>query len=402
MTLGGYHPAPSSFRPPSPMKSFAATCLLLAASVASASAPVPEPPALQARSYVLMDYDSGQVLAAKQPKLRVEPASLAKLMTLYIAFDEIKTGRAKPDDLVLVSEKAWRQGMDSRESRMFIEVGKRVALQDLIHGIIIQSGNDATVAVAEHFGGSEEVFVGLMNQYAKKLGMTGTHYANSIGIPDPELYTTAEDVALLSRALIRDFPDEYPLFKEKEFVFNKIRQRNRNRLLWRDPSVDGIKTGHTESAGHHLAASATRDGRRLISVVIGMDSEEARAQASLALLNYGFRFYESVAAVAPGAPVTTIRPWKGAVTELPLGVAAPLTVSVPRGAGERLQVKPQVDGPVFAPVAAGQKLGTLTVLLDGRPLRVEPLVALAEVPEGGLWRRLTDEIRMRFEGISPP
>lgn len=281
---------------------------------------------------------------------------------------------------------------------MFIEVGKRVSVSDLLHGIIVQSGNDASIALAEHLGGTEEAFAGLMNGYAKSLGLKGTHFTNATGVPQEGQYTTALDVAKLSAALIRDFPDQYPLFRVKEFVFNKIRQPNRNRLLWRDPSVDGIKTGHAEAAGYHLSASAVRDGRRLISVVMGMDGETARAEASVALLNYGFRFYETVPALAAKTAVKTIRAWQGEQTELALGVAAPLVVSVPHGAAPRLQLTPQVHEPVFAPVAAGQTLGKLTVSLDGKVLRTERLVALVALPEGSLWRQLSDKVQLWFQG----
>ena len=282
---------------------------------------------------------------------------------------------------------------------MFIEVGKRVAVEDLLKGIIIQSGNDASIALAEHLAGTEATFAGLMNRYAKDLGLTHTHFTNATGMPEPDQYTTARDVAVMSRALIANFPDHYALFKVKDFVFNKIRQPNRNRLLWRDPSVDGIKTGHAEKPGYHLAASAVRDGRRLISVVMGMDGEESRARASVALLNFGFRFFETVPALAAKAPVTTIRAWKGEQTELALGVAAPLTVSVPRGGKDRLTLTPQIDQPVFAPVTEGQALGTLTVSLDGKELRREPLVALAALPEGGWLRQLSDGIQLWFQEL---
>jgi D-alanyl-D-alanine carboxypeptidase (penicillin-binding protein 5/6) len=376
---------------------FAALALL--ASFGASALPQPDPPPLQAKSYVLLDYGSGQVLAAKEPDLRIEPASLTKLMTVYIAFDELKHGRVKPADLVLISEKAWRQGMDSKESRMFIEVGKRVAVEDLLKGIIIQSGNDASIALAEHLAGTEATFAGLMNRYAKDLGLTHTHFTNATGMPEPDQHSTARDVAVMSRALIANFPDHYALFKVKDFVFNQIKQPNRNRLLWRDPSVDGIKTGHAEKPGYHLAASAVRDGRRLISVVMGMDGEESRARASVALLNFGFRFFETVPALAAKTPVTTIRAWKGEQTELALGVAAPLTVSVPRGSKDRLTLTPQVDQPVFAPVAEGQALGTLTVSVDGKELRREPLVALAALPEGGWLRQLSDGIQLWFQEL---
>lgn len=380
------------------MKILAAALVLLGAAPAAAL-PQPDPPDLKAKSYVLLDFDSGQVLAAREPELRQEPASLTKVMTVYIAFDEMKHGRVKPEDQTLVSEKAWRQGMDSKESRMFIEVGRRVTVGDLLHGIIIQSGNDASIALAEHLGGTEATFAELMNQYARNLGMTQTHFANATGVPAEGQYTTARDVALLSRALIREFPERYALFKEREFTFNKIRQSNRNLLLWRDPSVDGIKTGHTGKAGYHLAASAVRDGRRLISVVMGMANEAARAEASVALLNYGFRFFETVPAIAAKAPVTTIRAWKGEQTGLALGVAEDVAVSVPHGGKARLTLTPEVNEPVFAPVAAGQALGTLTISLDGKVLRTAPLVALAALPEGSWWRKLSDEIEIWFQGL---
>jgi D-alanyl-D-alanine carboxypeptidase (penicillin-binding protein 5/6) len=375
------------------MNRFAAVAALLFP-LAATALPLPDPPSLQARSYLLYDYDSGQALAAKEPTLRVEPASLTKVMLAYVVFDEIKQGRVKLTDEALISEKAWRQGMDSKESRMFIEVGKRVAVGDLLHGIVVQSGNDASVALAEHLAGTEETFADLMNRYAKQLGMTQTHFVNATGVPAPEQYTTARDMALLGRALIRDFPKPYELFKEKEFVFNKIRQPNRNRLLWRDESVDGIKTGHAEKTGYHLMASAQRGGRRLITVVLGTDGENSRAEQSLALLNYGFRFYETAPVGEAGKPVLTIRAWKGVDTELALGLAQPLVVSVPHGAASRLQLQPQATGPVHAPVAAGQALGTLKVVLDGKVVREEPLVALAALPEGNLWRRVTDGVQL--------
>jgi serine-type D-Ala-D-Ala carboxypeptidase (penicillin-binding protein 5/6) len=377
---------------------FAATTACLIFPVCALAMPVPAPPAFKASSYVLMDYDSGQIIAARDPELRVEPASLTKLMTCYIAFDQLREGRLKPTDLVLISERAWR----SIGSRSFLEVGRQVDVETLLHGIVVQSGNDASIALAEHIAGTEETFAQLMNQYAQRLGLTQTQYANATGLPHPELHTSARDMALLARAMIRNFPEHYALYRIREYTYNNIRQPNRNRLLWRDDAVDGIKTGHTSSAGYHLTASAIRDGRRLISVVIGTDGEEQRAQASLALLNYGFRFFETVTAAEAGQPVTTIRAWKGAETELALGVAEPLAVSVPRGAARKLELRPQVDGDVFAPVSAGQRLGTLEILLDGELLRSEPLVALAELPAGGLWRALTDEVRLRFRDLTAP
>ena len=375
------------------MKRFAAVAALLLP-LSAAALPVPDAPKLPARSYLLYDPESGQARAAKEPTLRVEPASLTKLMLTYVAFDELAQGRIKETDEALVSEKAWRQGIDSKESRMFIEVGRRVSIGDLLRGIIVQSGNDASVALAEHLGGTEETFAELMNRYAAQLGMANTHFANATGVPADGQYTTAQDMALLCRALIRDFPARYALFAEREFVFNKIRQPNRNRLLWRDAGVDGIKTGHAEKAGYHLAASAVRDGRRLISIVLGAENENSRADASLALLNFGFRFYETVAVTEPRQTLLKIRAWKGVDKELALGLAAPLVVSVPHGGRERLQLEPAAKGRVHAPVAAGQELGTLKVTLDGKVLREEPLVALAPLPEGNLWRRVTDGVQL--------
>lgn len=371
---------------------YLAAALLLPLSVVAL--PVPDAPDLPARSYLLYDFDSGQALAAREPALRVEPASLTKLMLAYVAFDELRRGRIKLTDEALVSEKAWRQGLDSSESRMFIEVGKRVAVADLLRGIIVQSGNDASVALAEHLAGTEETCADLMNRYARQLGMTQSHFANATGVPAPDQYTTAADMALLARALIREFPEQYALFREKEFVFNGIRQPNRNRLLWREPGVDGLKTGHVQKAGYHLVASALREGRRLITVVLGMESENARADASLALLNYGFRFYETVPVGDAGKPVLTLRAWKGTDRQLALGLAGPLMVSVPRSTRERLELKPEAAGPVHAPVAAGTALGTLRVMLDGRELRREPLVALKALPEGNLWRRTSDGVQL--------
>ncbi|MBI2383920.1 MAG: D-alanyl-D-alanine carboxypeptidase [Gammaproteobacteria bacterium] len=369
---------------------------LFLAGAAQAAPAVPEPPPLDAKSYVLMDAASGQVLAARDPDARMEPASLTKLMTLYVAFDELKKGRVTRDDEVLVSEKAWRQGYSSRESRMFIEVGKRVRFDALLHGVIIQSGNDASVAVAEHIAGSEELFAGLMNQHARTLGLANSHFMNATGIPHPELYTTARDVALLARALVRDFPEDYALFKEKEFTYNSITQPNRNLLLWRDPTVDGIKTGHTEAAGFCLASSALREGRRLIAIVMGSKDAESRARASLTLLNYGFRFFETYELTPANTTVASVRVWKGEEREVALGLAAPLVVTVPRGMRERVQVQAQMEPSPFAPVAAGQRLGTLTIALDGKALRTEPLIALRAMPEGNLWRQLSDEVRLRL------
>lgn len=371
------------------------TALLLAlASLSAQAAAIPDPPALDVKSYALLDYASGQLIAGKNADMRVEPASITKVLTVYIALDEIRQGRIKLDDEVLISERAWRQGMDSTESRMFIEVGKRVKFGDLLRGIIIQSGNDATVAVSEHIAGSEEVFAELMNQYAKKLGLKNSHFADASGMPNPQHYTTAYDLTLLGRALIRDFPDSYKIFSEREFVFHGIRQGNRNLLLDMDPTVDGIKTGHTEAAGYCLLSSAMKDGRRLIAAVMGDVSTKSRANNSRALLGYGFRFYETAQMFGPKQPAASVYVWKGNGTSLPVGVAQPLALALPRGARERLKIEPVVSQQVIAPVKAGQVLGTVTISLDGKPLRSEPLVALQAAPEGNLWQRMVDSVRM--------
>lgn len=367
--------------------------LLLLCLPLSALAQTPAPPALAAKSYVLYDFASTQLLAESNSLLRVEPASITKIMTAYVAFDELKRGHVTLDDQVLISEKAWR----TPGSRTFVEVGKKVRFGDLLHGSIVQSGNDATVAIAEHIAGDESVFAQLMNSHAKRLGMKDTHYVNSTGLPAPEHYTTAHDVALLSHALIRDFPDDYKLFSEREFAFGhrgQIKQQNRNLLLDLDPGADGIKTGHTESAGFCLAASSVRDGRRLISVVMGTAGMQERAQASKALLDYGFRFYENVALFGADKPVQNVRVWKGEIEEVPVGIAEAITLSLPRGAADKLQVVPQTDTLLMAPVNAGQPIGTVTLSVDGKTLRTLPLVALQPVAEGGLLRRMIDTVQL--------
>ncbi len=364
-------------------------------SLSAIAAPLPSPPELAARSYVLLDFQSGQVLAERDANLRAEPASITKVMTDYIAFEELKQGRIQLDDAVLISEKAWR----TEGSRTFVEVGQRVKLEHLIRGSIIQSGNDATVAIAEHIAGDEAVFAQLMNQHAKRLGMVNTNYTNATGLPDPELYTTAYDIALLSQALIRDFPDRYPLFSEREFTFGtrgEIRQGNRNLLLDLDPTADGIKTGHTNSAGYCLAGSAVRDGRRLIAVVMGTAGTRERAQAAKALLDYGFRFFETASLFGADKPVQSARVWKGAVSQLNVGTLEPVAFSLPRGAGQALQVTAQVEPLLIAPIAKGQTVGSVTVASNGKTLRTLPLVALEEIPQGSWWRRLIDTVRLWF------
>lgn len=367
---------------------------VLAAPAFAQTVATPAPPSIAAASFVLIDHQTGDVLAARDPDLRLPPASITKVMTLYIAFDEISKGHSSLDDQVLISEKAWR----AQGSRSFIEVGNRVRLEDLLHGIIVQSGNDASIAVAEHIAGDESVFAQLMNKHAARLGMANTHYTNASGLPDDAMMTSAHDIALLSQALIRDFPDFYAWFKEREFVYNGIRQPNRNRLLFEDSTVDGIKTGHTEAAGYCLAASAIRDGRRLISVVMGTDSTRARTQASKALLEYGFRFFDTAQLLGPTKPVTHARVYGGALNEVPVGTLEPLAITLGRDGAQRIETASTLNAPLKAPLAVGQVVGEVTVSLDGETLRSAPLVALSEVERGSLWKRFIDWIRLLIAG----
>lgn len=360
----------------------------------SAWAQVPEPPSIAAKSYILYDFDSQQTLAERDALMRVEPASITKIMTAYIAFDEIKQGRITLNDQVLISEKAWR----TPGSRTFVEVGKRVVLEDLLMGSIVQSGNDATVAIAEHIAGDESVFAQMMNKQAARMGMRDTHFMNSTGLPDAEHYTTAHDIAILADYLIRDFPQQYKhYYSTREFTFGhgkQISQMNRNMLLDMDPFADGIKTGHTESAGYCLAASSIREGRRIISVVMGTSGMQARATASKALLDYGFRFFENVTQFGADKPVERVTAWKGSVSQLPVGTVAPVSISLPRGTADKLKTEYQISTQAIAPIQAGQELGTLTLSVEGKTLRTLPLVALADVAEGGLFTRAIDSLRL--------
>lgn len=382
------------------MKRAAAALSLLLSSLPlmslTVSAAVPAPPAIEATSYVLLDYASGEVLAASNPDQHVGPASITKVMTAYVVLDEIRQGRMKLEDTAFVSEKAWRQGIDSSESRMFVQVGTRVPLEALLHGVITQSGNDASVVLAEHVAGSEQAFAEMMNQAAAKIGMKNTHFANAPGMPDPQHYSTARDLTLLGRSLIQRFPEPYKWFALPDYSYNGITQPNRNLLLKKDPSVDGIKTGHTKEAGYCLLSSAQRDGRRLIAAVMGTRSWAYREQASLELLNWGFRFFENAQLLGPTKPAGKVRVWKGKAAEVAVGTLAPVSITLPRGDAARVQATWQADGEAVAPFAAGHKLGTLTLTLDGKLLRSEPLVALQDVGKGNFWRRLIDTIRLWF------
>jgi len=358
-----------------------------------AAAPVPAPPELEARAWLLRDFHSGRVIAEHGADERLEPASLTKMLTIYVVFAELKAGKIALDDQVLVSKKAWQMP----GSRMFIEVDTRVAVEDLIKGVVIQSGNDASVALAEHVAGDEGAFSDLMNQYAARIGLKDSHFVNASGLPDPEHYTTARDMSALAAALIRDFPEHYGLHAQKEFVYNDITQYNRNKLLWQDASVDGLKTGHTESAGYCLVASAMRDGMRLVSVVMGSDGERTRARHSRALLSYGFRFFETHRLYEAGKPIHDVRVWKGERELLPLGLRDDLFVTVPRGQYQRLDPSMAVEARLEAPLVQGQVLGELRVSFEGELVAERPMVALETMREGSLWQRASDSVRLLFQ-----
>jgi len=366
--------------------------LILAADLSAAPRPIPKPPSVAAEGYLILDFNSGQVIAESKADQRMEPASLTKLMTAYIVFAELKSGNIHLNDMVTVSEKAWRMP----GSRMFIEVGKQASVEELLQGMIIQSGNDATVALAEFVAGGEDAFATLMNQQALALGMNASHFTNSTGLPDGEHYTTARDIGLLTRALIRRFPEYYKWYSVRKYTYNGITQYNRNKLLWRDESVDGVKTGHTESAGFCLVTSAERDGMRLLTVVMGANSEDGRAQESQKLLNYGFRFFETHLLYASDKPVTTVRIWKGESEDLPLGVAEDLYVTVPRGQYKSLNALMNIEAKIIAPTAKGEKHGTLNISIDDKELAQRPLIALMKVDEGGLWQLLVDNVKLMF------
>ena len=372
---------------------FLLVCLSIGSFGHAALVPVPGAPEVAARSYILMDFSSGKILAEKNAYERIEPASLTKLMTAYIVFKELEKETIHESDEVVVSEKAWRMP----GSRMFIEVNKHVSVKDLLKGMIVQSGNDATVALAEYVAGSEDAFVTLMNNYVEIIGMKGTHFKNSEGLPDPEHYTTAYDMAILTRLLISEFPEYYKLYSIREFTYNNITQPNRNLLLGRDESVDGVKTGHTESAGYCLVASALRDDMRLISVVIGTNSEEARAQQSEKILNYGFRFFETHRLYEANKQLTTAHVWKGNTDELPLGLQEDLYITIPRGQYDDLTETMNIDTNIIAPAKKNQSYGTVEVTLDGENVAQRPLIALRDIAEGGFFQRLTDEIKLFFQ-----
>jgi len=367
--------------------------LVFAEKVAAQDSPTPAPPIIGAKSYLLIDANSGFELASLKPDQRLAPASLTKLMSAYAIFHALKEEQVRLDDVVTVSEKAWR----TEGSRMFIEVGSRVSVQDLLMGMIVQSGNDASVALAEHVAGTESVFADVMNQYAAALGMRSSNFRNATGLPDDNHYSTARDLATLARAIITEFPVYYKWYSIKEFTYGDIKQNNRNSLLWRDSSVDGMKTGHTDDAGYCLVSSASRDGMRVVSVVLGTASAKARLDGSQALLNYGFRFYETRLLYKANSKITTATIWKGQLESTDLGVPSDLYITIPRGSFDKVESVVNMKSILLAPVALGQPLAELQVNLYGANLLTEPLRALQENPDGSLWQRMRDSVRLWFE-----
>jgi len=367
-------------------------CAVFVAAPTFADVPIPTAPTVDARAYIVVDYRTGKVLASQDAVARLEPASLTKLMTAYIVFQELAAGKLKLDEPVVVSEHAWR----SEGSRTFIELGKPVSVELLILGMIVQSGNDATIALAERVAGTEETFVQLMNENAKRLGMVGTHFENSSGLPSPQHYTTARDMSLLAVAMIRDFPQYYKYYSVREFEHNGIKQQNRNGLLGRDPSVDGLKTGHTDSAGFCLVTSALRDGMRLISVVLGSTSMKARENASAALLNYGFTFYDTKLVVKGGTALGSTKVWKAAQSPVNVGIKDDLYITLPRGQANDVKTTVDLRPRLIAPLGIDADVGQLRVFVGNQTLTTMPVHPLNNVAAGGWWRRLIDTIRLWF------
>lgn len=353
---------------------------------------MPPPPSVPVRGYVLMDYQSGNLLANMKGDERMEPASITKLMAGYVIYKALKSGKIRLDDQVTISEKAWR----TQGSKMFIKIGSQVSVDDLLSGMVVQSGNDATVALAEHVSGSEETFVTLMNQEAQRLGLTNSHFVNTPGMPDPEHYMTARDIAVLAQAIIREFPEHYARYSVRSFTYNNIEQQNRNRLMQIDPTVDGIKTGHTQAAGYCLASSAKRGDTRLISVVLGAQKEKDRVQATQALLSYGFSNFESRKLYDANTPIVTTRIWKGEENELALGITQGLSVTVPKGQAPQVSTTTTVQPTIIAPVQKDQPLGEIVVKLGDQEISRTPLVALKEVPESGWFGRMLDTLLIFF------
>ena len=352
----------------------------------------PAAPMIAAASWELVDTLSGQTLGAANADERRDPASLTKLMTAYVAFAALRAKTIVPSQMVTVSPRAWK----AEGSRMFIEPRKAVSVDELLHGVIIQSGNDASIAIAEAVAGTEEAFVERMNQEAARLKMTSTHFVNATGLPDPQHYSTAADMAKLTVALVRDFPEDYPLYAQKEFRYNNITQSNRNRLLWTDPYVDGVKTGHTDTAGWCLVASAKRGDRRLVSVVLGAASDSGRSSESQKLLNWGFQSFDTVALYQSGKPVSSLRVWKGATREVNAGFVADRYVTLPKGKADKLGLTLEAKEPLVAPVLKGQPVGVVKVALEDKPIAEFPLIALEQVPLANLFGRAVDTVKLWF------
>ena len=371
----------------------AASCLCVLATLSGAAlAQNPPAPVINAKAWMLLDVSSGQVLASQNSAERIEPASLTKLMTAYLVFSALKAKTVTLEQTVPVSEKAWKMG----GSRMFIEPQKPVTVAELLRGMIVQSGNDASVALAELVSGSEDAFAAAMNREAKRLGMKNTNFRNSTGWPDPEHLTTAADLGVLASAIIRDFPDFYVLYALKEYAYNNIAQANRNKLLWVDPNVDGMKTGHTESAGFCLISSSRRGPRRLLSVLLGASSENARATESQKLLNFGFLNYDGVKLYDKGQAISSLEVWKGSAREVKAGFDRELFVTLPKGQADKVKATLLSQKPLLAPIAAGQRIGTMKVTVEGRDIAEVPVVALEAVEGAGVFGRAYDTMRLWF------
>lgn len=384
------------------MRNCSVSAVVLAAALAAGSAaaqsprPVaglPSPPALNVSSFVLMEQETGSILASLEPDMRVEPASITKIMTAYAVFEALAVGELTLHEEAVIGENAWRK----QGSRTFLDLNSRVSVENLLLGMIVQSGNDASVALAEHLSGAEEDFAVLMNSIAERLGMTGTNFENATGWPGEDHYTTARDTAVVTRAMIRDHPTLYAMHALREFTWNDIRQPNRNPLLARDATVDGVKTGHTESAGYCLVASAVRDGMRLIAVVMGAASPSQRAQDALRLLSYGFRYFESATLVQAGADFGSARVWKGEDSVVGLTVEDDVVMMLPKRAGEQVETRVVVNEPLIAPLEAGQPIGRVTLIHDGETLAELPLAPERAVPSGGFWQRTRDTVLLWFE-----
>lgn len=377
------------------IRAFTAFLLVLMLPVGQANAQtvlIPSPPQVAGSSYILMDPLSGQILMDENSNERLPPASLTKMMTAYIVERELDEGRISMSDMVPISVNAWR----TEGSRTFVQEGTEVSVEDLLKGVIIQSGNDASVALAEFVAGSEGAFVDIMNQQAQLLGMNDTRFQNATGLPSPDHFSTAHDLALLAKAIINDYPENYPLYAQKHFTYNNIRQPNRNSLLWRDDTVDGLKTGHTEEAGYCLVASAKRNDTRLIAVVMGTDSTGSRAQEIQKMLNYGFRYYESETLFSAGQELISAPIWGGRDDELAVGVIENVNVTIPRGSRNSLESTVDLDSVIKAPIKVGDELGRVQVKLGDELIVDQPVLALTDVPEGGLFKRLWDAIKLFF------